>query len=216
MFKDFFNDGREIYRQSAKRIAMALDMTKWANPMERLVIERIVHALADVAISDAIFFSPNAADIIADGLQNHAPILCDSQMTYHGLIACDNEKFALVDDDRTKKIAITKKITRSHGQIYLWQELLKEKFSTSIIVIGNAPTCLYGLLQGWQENNFPKPKGIIAMPVGFVGAEEAKNALMNFKDAPPYITIKGTRGGSAIAAAATNALISKKSIGDIT
>ena len=215
MFQDFFTNGAEIYRQSAKRIAVAIDVKKWQAPMEQLVVERVVHAVADPTIADLLFFKKNAATMIADALKNNSPLLFDSQMTSHGIIDCPNEKFSLVDDPRVKKIATNKNITRSHAQIFLWQELLQEKFSESIVVIGNAPTCLYGLLQAWQEHDFPKPAGLIAMPVGFVGAAESKNALKDYDRAPPFITMIGPRGGSAVAAAAANALLSRRSISEM-
>ncbi|MDI9313190.1 MAG: precorrin-8X methylmutase [Hydrotalea sp.] len=219
MFQDFFTDGAEIYRQSAKRIAAAIDITKWPVPLERLVVERVVHAVADPTIADLLFFKKNAAATIATALEKNATILCDSQMTSHGLITglinCRNEKISLVDDPRVKKIADKKKITRSHAQIFLWHELLRDQFTTAVVVIGNAPTCLYGLLQGWHDGTLPQPAGLIAMPVGFVGAAEAKQALKNTGDTPPFITILGPRGGSAVAAAATNALLSQRSIGEV-
>ncbi len=215
MFKDFLSDGAEIYRLSGQRIAAAVDKKKWQNNKEWLVVERVVHAVGDPTIAELIFFSPQAAEKISNALVHNAPIICDSHMTRHGLIASRNEKISLVDDARVRDVALEKKITRSHAQIYLWQEMLGDDFANAIVVIGNAPTCLYALLKEWQENNFPQPAGMIAMPVGFVGASEAKQALIDFAPTLPFITITGTRGGSAMAAAATNALLSQKSIMEI-
>lgn len=242
IFEDFYQDGKEIYRQSALRIAELVDFSACQNYLEKILLERVVHSSADPELARAIYFSsPTAAEKIAEALRNGATILCDSQMTLSGLIDSKNHKFCCVDDEAVHALSQQHNLTRSHAQIFLW----REKIADSVVVIGNAPTTLYGLLLEWQglSQNYgiklfadnseiqnhsyylPKPLGLIAMPVGFVGAIEAKSALVAWtkKDPKveqtnpatelPYITLLGRRGGSALAAAATNALLTQKSIG---
>lgn len=229
MFDDFYNDGAAIYKESAARIAKAVDLNRWSQPLERWVVERVVHSAADPALAEMLFFAPQAAEKIAAALQRGGALLCDSQMTLHGLVSCTNKKICLVDDSATHRLAAEKKITRSLAQIYRWQALLSsDVLAQSVVVIGNAPTCLYGLLQSWrgvgQESLSSSPDslsppslavaGVIAMPVGMVGAAESKQTLVTSWQAdnqsvPPFITLMGPRGGSSLAAATANALLTR-------
>jgi precorrin isomerase len=164
----------------------------------------MIHAcgMTDLAVDLAWHGDPAAAARAA--LAAGAPILCDAQMTAAGIIRArfsGQEIICLLNDERVPEIARDLDTTRSAAQIELWRDLL----TGAVVVIGNAPTALFHLM-ALIEAGGPKPAALFAFPVGFVGARESKDDLIAANLDVPYLTLRGRRGGSAIAAAAINAL----------
>jgi precorrin-8X/cobalt-precorrin-8 methylmutase len=137
-------------------------------------------------------------------LATAAPILCDAQMTAAGLIRDrlhGNEIVSLIGDPRVVALARTLGTTRSAAQVELW----RDRLAGAVVVIGNAPTALYHLMDVVEAGG-PRPAALFAFPVGFVGARESKEDLIAAGLGIPFLTLRGRRGGSAVAAAAINAL----------
>jgi len=141
-------------------------------------------------------------------LQNGAPILCDARMVSEGItrarLPADNAVICTLDDPAMPALAQSMRNTRSAAALELWRPHLRG----SIVAIGNAPTALFHLLNMLEDEKCPRPAAIIGCPVGFVGAAEAKAALMAAVPAPA-LTVEGRLGGSAITVAAVNALASR-------
>jgi precorrin-8X/cobalt-precorrin-8 methylmutase len=199
----YIRDGAEIYRQSFATIRAEADLARFAKP-EEIVAVRIIHACGMVEIAADICFSPGAASQARNALQNGAPILCDSRMVAEGVtrsrLPRNNEVVCTLGDPSVA--ALSKEIgnTRSAAALHLW----RERMAGAVVAIGNAPTALFYLLE-MLEQMPERPACIVGMPVGFVGAAESKQALIDRAPAP-YITVRGRKGGSAMTAAALNAL----------
>ena len=195
---DYLKDPAEIYRLSAQRVRATIG----ADSCDALV--RMVHACADPLIAEDFRCSDNAESFGQDALQAGATILCDCMMVQQGIIASrlhGNRLICTLNASETRTIAQRMQTTRSAAAVTLWQPDLEG----SIVVIGNAPTALFQLLE-MLAAGAPKPALIIGMPVGFVGAAESKQALDSESYGVPYMTLLGRKGGSAIAAAALNSL----------
>lgn len=194
----------EIYRKSFETIRQEVDLSKFHNGLDKLVV-RLIHSCGMVDIADDIFFSEDAFAIGRQALENGAKILCDVEMVKKGIIQrmmpASNEIICSLNDPKVPSLATEQKTTRSAAQVDLWAD----EIQGSIVVIGNAPTALFRLLEKLDEG-FEKPALIIGMPVGFVGAVESKVELVANSRGVPFITVAGRRGGSAMAAAAVNAL----------
>ena len=165
----------------------------------------MVHACADPTIADDFRCSEDAQTAGKTALKAGAPILCDCTMVQQGIIASrlyNNTLVCTLNSPETAAIAQEKQTTRSAAAVTLWRKYLLG----SIVIIGNAPTALFQLLDMLAEDA-PRPALIIGMPVGFVGAEESKQALHSLPHDIPYMTLLGRKGGSAIAAAALNGLV---------
>jgi precorrin-8X/cobalt-precorrin-8 methylmutase len=204
---DYVRDGAEIYRRSFATIRAEANLAHFA-PEEEGVAVRIIHACGMVEIAGDLVFSPQAAHRARRALQNGAPILCDSKMVAQGVTAARlprrNAVICTLEDPATAALAEALGATRSAAALELWRERLEG----AVVAIGNAPTALFHLLE-MLSGVSARPACIIGMPVGFVGAAESKEALI--EEAPaPYITVKGRKGGSAMTAAALNALASEK------
>lgn len=201
---DYIRDGAEIYRKSFAIIRREADLSRFSGPEERVVV-RVIHACGMVEIAADIRFSPGAAAAAIAALQRGAPILCDSRMVAEGVtrsrLPLGNEVICTLGDSSTPALAARLGTTRSAAALDLWPPRLEG----AIVAIGNAPTALFRLLE-MLDAGAPRPAAIIGMPVGFVGAAESKEALI----ASPYaaIVMRGRKGGSAMAAAAVNALAS--------
>jgi precorrin-8X/cobalt-precorrin-8 methylmutase len=197
----------EIYRQSFEIIQAEAELSGYTD-QERQLVVRLIHACGMVDLTDDIVISTDAVEAGISALNQGAPIICDVEMVRRGIIernlAHNNELLCGLDMDGATEFSKRAKTTRSAGGI----EALKHHIPGSIVAIGNAPTALFHLLEMLQEG-LPAPALIIGCPVGFVGAVESKEALI---EAAPglrefsYITVRGRRGGSAMAAAAVNAL----------
>lgn len=197
----------DIYKKSQQMIEQEIDVSMFDLDMQDVAV-RMIHACGDIAVREQIAFSPNAADVGRKALQGGAAVLVDVEMVSHGIIRKrlphHNPVVCTLNDPRTPGQAAELGTTRSAAAVEFWGDWL----AGSVVVIGNAPTALFHLLQGIIEGRLAKPALIIGCPVGFVGAEESKECLIALQDdhGVPYITLRGRRGGSAIAASALNAL----------
>jgi precorrin-8X/cobalt-precorrin-8 methylmutase len=204
---DYIRDGGAIYDKSFAIIRSEAKLSRFSAFEERVAV-RIIHAAGLVETADYLAFSPSATDIGREALRSGAPIFCDAKMVAMGVtrtrLPANNEVICTLDDPATPELARQIGNTRSAGAMELW----RERLGGSVVAIGNAPTALYRLLELLNEGVSP-PALVIGMPVGFVGAAESKDAL--FADGRvPCIIMRGRRGGSAMAAAAINALASDK------
>jgi precorrin-8X/cobalt-precorrin-8 methylmutase len=165
----------------------------------------MVHACGCVEVASRIVFGEGLVGAARAALARGAPILCDSQMVAHGVtrvrLPAQNDVLCTLHDPRVARLAEDLRTTRSAAALDLWQDRL----GGALIAIGNAPTALFRLLE-MLDAGAPKPAAILGMPVGFVGAVEAKDALAADPRGVPFLTVLGRMGGSAMTAAAVNAL----------
>ncbi|WP_411576865.1 precorrin-8X methylmutase [Terasakiella sp. A23] len=200
----------DIYKKSQEMIEHDIDVSGFDEEMQDVAI-RMIHACGDVDVGVDIAYSPGAANIGRAALADGCPILVDVEMVSHGIIrkrlSHNNPVICTLNDARTPAKAEELGTTRSAAAVEFWGEWLEG----SVVVIGNAPTALFHLIQGILDGRFKKPALIVACPVGFVGAMESKETLIALADdlGVPYITLRGRRGGSAIAASSLNALAKK-------
>jgi precorrin-8X/cobalt-precorrin-8 methylmutase len=203
----YIRDGAEIYRHSFAIIRREADLARFS-PDEEPVAVRMIHACGMVDITPDIAFAPGAAAAARAALRAGAPIFTDAEMVARGVtrarLPADNDVICTLTDPRVAGMASAAGTTRSAAAMDLW----RERLGGAVVAIGNAPTSLYRLLEMLDEGA-PMPACIIGMPVGFVGAAESKEALM-LDGRVPYIVIRGRKGGSAMAAAAVNALASDR------
>jgi precorrin-8X/cobalt-precorrin-8 methylmutase len=203
---NYLKDGAEIYRRSFAAIRAEADLSRFTSEEEHVAV-RMIHACGMVEIAADIVFSDGAVDHARRALRQGAPILCDSKMLARGVIAArlprSNEVICTLDDPSAASLAQQLGTTRSAAAIELWQGRL----DGAIAAIGNAPTALFHLLDMLDEIT-ARPACIIGMPVGFVGAAESKANLIAHARVP-FIAVKGRKGGSAMAAAALNAIASE-------
>lgn len=204
----YAKDARAIYRESFSIIRAEADLSAFPPDLARVVV-RMIHACGMTDLPQYVGASPGATGIGVRAIRDGAAILCDANMVANGVtrsrLPSNNEVLCTLGDPRTADLAKKLETTRSAAALELW----REKLGDSVVVIGNAPTALFRLLEMLEEPS-PRPALIIGMPVGFVGAAESKAALMANLMNLPYLTIQGRRGGSAIAAAAVNALASEE------
>ncbi|ODA68263.1 Precorrin-8X methylmutase [Methyloligella halotolerans] len=202
----YIRDGAEIYRNSFAIIRSEADLSRFSGQAEKVAV-RIIHATGMVEIAPEIVMSPDFADAARNALLRGAPILCDAQMVAHGVtrkrLPADNDVICTLSDPSVPELAEEMGTTRSAAALELW----RPKLEGAVVAIGNAPTALFRLLE-MLEDGAPKPAAIIGVPVGFVGAAESKEALVEYGRVPSLI-VTGRKGGSAIAAAAVNALASE-------
>jgi len=204
--RNYLRDGAEIYRRSFAAIRAEANLAAFAGAAERVVV-RMIHACGMTDLARDVELSPNFAEAGETALRNGAAILCDSKMVMQGVtrarLRAANDVVCTLDDPRVPGLARTLDTTRSAAAVELWRERLRD----AVVVIGNAPTALFRLLEILDEGA-PSPAVVIGVPVGFVGAAEAKRALARDRRVP-FLVVHGRRGGSAIAAAAINALASE-------
>lgn len=203
---EYVRDGTEIYRRSFATIRSESDLAGLEPVLERVVV-RMIHAcgmvdlVADVSASDG--FGPAAEE----ALQAGAPVLCDTAMVASGVtrarLPANNDVICTLSDPTVAKLAEGLGTTRSAAALELW----RERLGGALVVIGNAPTALFRLLE-LVEEGVDRPAAVIGVPVGFIGAAESKAALADHPSALEHLVVRGRRGGSAIAAAAVNALAS--------
>ena len=199
----YLRDPDAIYAQSFATIEAEADLARFTGPLRDIVI-RMIHACGMVDITADIRTSDSFAEAARAALVSGAPILCDCEAVRSGIIARSlkrNELIATLNDPAVPALAAQLSTTRSAAALELWRDHL----AGAIVVIGNAPTALFHLLD-MLDAGAPRPAAIIATPVGFVGAAESKAALAADAHGVPYITLLGRRGGSAIASAALNAI----------
>ena len=200
---DYIRDGNDIYRKSFAIIRAEADLARF-NADEDKVAVRIIHACGVVETARDIHFSPGMVSTARRALQNGAPILCDAKMVASGItrarLPAKNEIICTLDDPRVIDMAKHMGNTRSAAAMELW----RDKMGGAVIAIGNAPTSLFHLLE-MLNDGAPLPAAVIGMPVGFVGAAESKDALMD-DGRVPYAVVRGRKGGSAMTVAAINAI----------
>lgn len=200
----YVRDPGEIYRQSFETIEREVDLSTYGDAM-RAVAVRLVHACGMVDLLGDLVFSDGAAEVGRDALRAGAPIFCDVEMVRTGIIPsrlpARNELVCTLNDPRAAAIGKANRETRSSAAVDLWDERL----AGALVVIGNAPTALFRLLER-LDGGAPRPALIVGMPVGFVGAAESKAELASDPRGCAFVTIRGRRGGSALAAAVVNGL----------
>jgi precorrin-8X/cobalt-precorrin-8 methylmutase len=200
-------DGAAIYQRSFAIIRAEARLDRFEAGDEKVAV-RIIHASGMVEIADDIVFTPGFSAAASAALRAGAPIFCDAQMVAHGItrsrLPADNAVICTLSDPRVPDLAVARRTTRTAAAVELWRSQL----AGSVVVIGNAPTALFRLLEILQEPGAKPPAAIIGIPVGFVGAAESKEALVESGLAPSVI-VRGRRGGSAMAAAALNAVASE-------
>jgi precorrin-8X/cobalt-precorrin-8 methylmutase len=201
---DYIKDGDAIYRQSFAIIRAEADLARFS-PDEAELAVRMIHAAGAVEAAEHFVFGPGFVDAARSALHAGAPIFCDAEMVARGITAArlpaNNEIICTLRDPVTPDIATRIGNTRSAAALDLWLDRL----AGSVVAIGNAPTALFHLLELLRDGA-PKPAAIIGMPVGFVGAAESKAALAENSYGVPFAIVRGRLGGSAMTAAALNAL----------
>jgi precorrin-8X/cobalt-precorrin-8 methylmutase len=204
---DYIRDGAEIYKNSFAIIRREADLGRFSREEERVAV-RVIHASGMVEITPDLFFSPGAAQAGIAALAAGAPILCDANMVAHGVtrarLPANNQVICTLADPRVAELAREMGTTRTAAAMEYWRPHL----AGAVVAFGNAPTALFHLLE-MLDAGAPRPALILAMPVGFVGASESKEAAIA-DGRIPVIAMRGRKGGSAMAAAAINALGSEK------
>ena len=201
-------NGAAIYEESFRTIRAEAELDRFDRDEEPVVV-RMIHAAGLVGLEKDVRFSPGMATIARQALKDGAPILCDAYMVSEGItrprLPANNEVICTLRDPRVPDMAKEMANTRSAAALELWRPHLEG----ALVAIGNAPTALFHLLNMLEDPACPRPAAIIGCPVGFVGARESKDALM--EDLPvPSMIVQGRLGGSAITVAAVNALASFK------
>jgi precorrin-8X/cobalt-precorrin-8 methylmutase len=202
----YIRDGAEIYRRSFAIIRAEADLRRFSANEEKVAV-RLIHACGLVESAQDFVFSPGAVAAARAALVAGAPILCDSKMVANGVTRSRlpkvNDVICTLDDPAVPGLATRLGTTRTAAAMELW----RDRLAGALVAIGNAPTALFRLLEMLDEGA-PSPAAVIGMPVGFVGAAESKEALIA-DGRLPYLVVRGRRGGSALAAAAINALASE-------
>lgn len=203
---EYLRDGAAIYAQSFATIRAEADLSRFSTDEARVAV-RIIHACGMVEIARDLQFSPEFTTAARQALLAGRPILCDAKMVAHGItrarLPASNDVVCMLDAPEIAQLAARFGTTRSAAALDLWGD----RMAGALVAIGNAPTALFRLLE-LLESGAPPPAAVIGMPVGFVGAAEAKNALAAYGRVP-FVIVRGRKGGSAMAVAAVNALASE-------
>jgi precorrin-8X/cobalt-precorrin-8 methylmutase len=201
---DYIRDGARIYERSFAVIRAEADLSGFSSEEAEIVV-RMVHACGYVEITRRILFGNGLVGAARTALARGASILCDSEMVAHGVtrarLPAENDVVCTLQDPRVARLADELHTTRSAAALELW----RDRLDGALVAIGNAPTALFHLLE-MLDAGAPKPAAVLGVPVGFVGAAEAKDALVENSRGIPFLTVLGRMGGSAMAAAAVNAL----------
>ncbi|MDJ0448587.1 precorrin-8X methylmutase [Methylocystis sp. JR02] len=201
----YIRDGAAIYQRSFAIIRAEANLARFSPEQEKVAV-RMIHACGMVELADDIDFSPSFVSDAKAALRKGAPILCDANMVAHGVtrarLPANNTVVCTLVDPNVATLAAELGTTRSAAAMELW----RNRLDGAVVAIGNAPTSLFRLLEMLDEG-VARPAAIIGMPVGFVGAAESKEALAA-DGRIPFAIVKGRKGGSAMAAAAINALAS--------
>jgi precorrin isomerase len=205
---DYIRNANEIYRNSFAIIRAEANLDILPEDVAKVAV-RLIHACGMTDIVTDLGYSSTAVQSARTALIDGAPILCDCRMVAEGVtrkrLPANNEVICTLNATQVPEIAQKLGTTRSAAALELWRSHLEN----SIVAIGNAPTALFRLLEMLDEG-VPKPAVILGFPVGFVGAAESKAALAADSRNVPFMTLHGRRGGSAIAAAAVNALATEE------
>jgi precorrin-8X/cobalt-precorrin-8 methylmutase len=199
---DYEKDGAEIYRRSFATIRAEADLTGLPEDVARVAV-RMIHACGQVDLVADLAFSPAVVARARAALDAGAPVLCDAEMVASGItrrrLPKDNDVVCTLHDERTPGLAARLGTTRTAAALELWGDRL----DGAVVAIGNAPTALFHLLE-MLEAGAPRPAAVLGIPVGFVGAVESKEALA--ASDLHFLVVRGRRGGSAMTAAAVNAI----------
>jgi len=203
---EYLRDGAAIYARSFAIIRAEADLSGFSAEESQVAV-RVIHACGMVDAAGDLRFAPGFVAAARAALRGGAPVLCDSRMVANGItrarLPAGNDVVCTLDDPRTHALAAAGRTTRSAAALELW----RDRLAGAVVAIGNAPTALFHLLD-MLAAGAGRPAAIIGMPVGFVGAAESKQALADAAPVP-WLIITGRRGGSAMAAAAVNALASE-------
>ncbi len=202
---NYIRDPKEIERQSFLKIRQLADLSRFDADQQQIAM-RLIHTSGDPTIIQDLYFSPNAVQTGIAALNQLADVLCDIEMVSKGISKryLSGQVYCFLNVPEVVERARKNGETRSMAAIEKWQSHL----TGSIVAIGNAPTVLFRLLD-LLDSGVARPALIIGMPVGFINAAEAKQALLDIAPTEfqtPCITILGRRGGSSLAAATINAL----------
>jgi precorrin-8X/cobalt-precorrin-8 methylmutase len=207
---DYLREPTEIYRRSFSTIRSETDLSALPEDMHSVAV-RMIHACGDVDLVNDLACHPRVVPAARTALEAHAVIFTDTQMLAAGItrrrLPTDNEVCCLLNDPRAGHLAAQWETTRSAAAVSLWSDRL----AGAVVAIGNAPTALFHLLELVADGG-PRPAAILGIPVGFVGSAESKIALAENPWDIPWLVVHGRRGGSAICAAAINALARKSEI----
>jgi precorrin-8X/cobalt-precorrin-8 methylmutase len=201
----YLRDGAAIYELSFAIIRAEADLSRFSDDQAEIVV-RMIHACGVVEAARDIMFRHDFVVAARGALATGAPIFCDAEMVAHGItrarLPASNEVICTLNDSRVAALAQKLDTTRSAAALDLWLDRL----AGAVVAIGNAPTALFRLLD-LIDAGAPKPAAIVGIPVGFVGAAESKAALAaDARRNVPFLTVLGRMGGSAMTAAAINAL----------
>ncbi|PBC76563.1 precorrin-8X methylmutase [Streptomyces sp. TLI_235] len=205
---EYEKDGAAIYRQSFATIRAEADLAALPADVARVTV-RMIHACGMTDLVEDLVYSPGVVASARKALHAGAPILCDVNMVASGVtrkrLPADNEVICTLTDPSVPDLAKKMGNTRSAAAMELWLPRLEG----AVVAVGNAPTSLFRLLE-MIEAGAPRPAAVIGVPVGFIGAAESKQALAEHPSGLEHLVVRGRRGGSAIAAAAVNAIASEE------
>jgi len=205
---DYIRDAAEIYRQSFATIRAEADLGRFPADVAQVVV-RLIHTCGQVDVADHVAFTHDVVARARAALRAGAPVLCDSSMVSAGIttarLPAGNEVVSLVADQRAAELAARRCTTRSAAGVELWAD----RMAGAVLAIGNAPTALFRLLELIDEGA-AAPVAVLGGPVGFVGSAQSKQELIDRPRGMSYLVVRGRRGGSAMAAAAVNAIASER------
>jgi precorrin-8X/cobalt-precorrin-8 methylmutase len=205
---EYEKDGPAIYRQSFATIRAEADLSGLPDDVAQVAV-RMIHACGMVDLVRDLVYSPAAVRNARAALRAGAPILCDVAMVASGVtrkrLPAANDVVCTLADPSVPALAAELGTTRSAAAMELW----RDRLDGAVVAVGNAPTSLFRLLE-MVEAGGPRPAAVIGVPVGFVGAAESKQALVEHPSGLEHLVVRGRRGGSAIAAAAINAIASEE------
>jgi precorrin-8X/cobalt-precorrin-8 methylmutase len=204
----YVRDGAEIYRRSFATIRAEADLSRLPVDLAPVAV-RMIHACGMVDLVDDLAWSSGFVGAARTALRGGAPILCDAAMVAAGVtrkrLPADNAVVCTLSEPSVAELAGRLGTTRSAAALELW----RDRLDGAVVAIGNAPTALFRLLE-LVESGAGRPAAVIGIPVGFIGAAESKQALAGHPSALEYLVVRGRRGGSAITAAAINAVASEE------
>ncbi|MDC7338088.1 precorrin-8X methylmutase [Streptomyces lydicus] len=205
---EYEKDGAAIYRQSFATIRAEADLAGLPADVSQVAV-RMIHACGMVDLVRDLAFTPEVVASARKALRDGAPILCDANMVASGVtrkrLPAGNEVLCTLADPSVPELAARMGTTRSAAALELW----RDRMDGAVVAVGNAPTALFRLLEMIEEGA-PRPAAVLGIPVGFIGAAESKEALIAHPSKLDHIVVRGRRGGSAMAAAAINAIASEE------
>lgn len=211
-YYDYLDSGAAIYVDSFATIRGEADLGGVPSDAEKLAV-RMIHGSGQVDLAADLVVHPRLVTAARHALEAGAPILCDATMVATGVtrsrLPRDNDVRCFLNDERVPELAAAWGTTRSAAAVSLWVPFL----DGAVVAIGNAPTALFHLLELLLDGA-PRPAAIVGCPVGFIGAAESKQSLIDFGARHgvdiPYVTVRGRRGGSAMTSSALNALAQER------